>query len=268
MDHIPECAMTLQNDLADKIKIVANKVSHVCWSADYQLAALRAAMMHGDVFSFICFDHVVKLFLPFAGSDWIQQKILIDGGFYEFALLKEMRKEIPRGAVVVDAGGNIGNHSCFFSLFCNASVIHVFEPQRIAFGILKRNMELNRCRNVIPHNEALGSAPGQVSFVDQMIANCGSLSFVPAEMSENSYPATTVDLLGLDRLDFMKIDVEGAEYGVLCGAEQTISKFHPTIFMEFKPDAPAYAQTKEFLDRNGYVLARQFGINCIFKSRS
>lgn len=263
-------------DLTDKVKMIAGVVGDIRWSLGevrwntaYALAAAKQLSTRKNIFEFDCNDRNVRLYLPYANSDWISQRILISGSFYEFEYLKEMVKEIPADAVVVDAGGNLGNHSVYFSMFSKAREIHVFEPQKLVFQILERNLKLNGCRNVVAHNVALGAAPGHIQLYDQMPGNSGSTEFREASVGEDAYPVETIDALDLPRLDFMKIDVEGAELGVLKGAEKTIAKFKPALFMELKPTSPDYGATKEFLDRHGYVIAKTFAkINHVLRVKT
>lgn len=58
----------------------------------------------------------------------------------------------------------------------------------------------------------------------------------------------------LSRLDWIKIDVEGAECEVLCGLKETISKYKPKIIIEIFYEN--FEEIKRFLDKNGYGLIR------------
>jgi hypothetical protein len=77
---------------------------------------------------FVSFDRRVKLHLPFAAQDRLQSIILKTTQFFEFPLLKMIGEFVDSKSVVVDAGANIGNHSVFFSLICNAKAVYAFEP--------------------------------------------------------------------------------------------------------------------------------------------
>src|SRR5262249_41491326 len=74
---------------------------------------------------------------------------------------------------------------------------------------------------------------------------------------------------GVTRVDAIKIDVEGAEYLVLKGAQQTLDRFHPMLLVEvverqLKAMGTSSAQVKEFLRAHGYREGRHDDLNVEF----
>ena len=67
-------------------------------------------------------------------------------------------------------------------------------------------------------------------------------------------PATTIDDLGLQRCDVLKIDVEGMEAAVADGARRTIAAFKPMVFYEDNGDAGSRADltSPSFMEEFGY----------------
>jgi FkbM family methyltransferase len=113
-------------------------------------------------------------------------------------------------------------------------MVIAFEPQRIIFQMLCGNVAINAIDNVVAYNMAVGHRTGSVTLprVDYaQPGNFGGVS-VDAAAAGEPVPLVTVDSLGLNRCDFMKIDVEGMEQDVLEGAHDTLRRFRPRLYVE------------------------------------
>ncbi len=230
----------------------------------------RSILMKDDVFEFIYYDQKIKFYLPYAGIDYAQSCILSGCNFYEEEYLRFCLQFIDANSVIIDAGANIGNHSLFFGKFCRAEKIYSFEPQRNVFEILKKNIDLNQIDNVTLHNCALGEACGFSEISNAQSTKLGEVSYKPCNDEKcNSINTISVDSLLLKRLDFMKIDVEGAQLSVLKGASRTIDEFHPLVWIEMNQAASPESYSREnevelptkFLQSKGYVLKTKMGPN-------
>jgi len=154
--------------------------------------------------------------------------------------------------VILDIGANIGVHSLFFSAIAGPrGRIHAFEAQRIVFQMLMGNLALNSIENVVGHGVALGSAPGtlQLPPVDYTkpwnFAGMGLVTESPdpqfahgtaeraAADKHESIAVITLDSLKLERVDFIKLDVEGMEESVLRGAARTLDITRPLMQVEW-----------------------------------
>jgi FkbM family methyltransferase len=140
---------------------------------------------------------------------------------------------VQPGEVVIDVGSAIGSYT-LPALACGAIVIAMC-PQRIQAAQLLDNIAVNegfgeRCI-MIPCG--LYDRSGWL-WCDG--ANYHFLDHEPAEDRRNAetFPVMRLDDLDLEspRLDWIKIDVEGAEAKVLAGAEQTIRRFRPRLLVE------------------------------------
>jgi FkbM family methyltransferase len=122
-------------------------------------------------------------------------------------------KERP---TIIDCGSNIGISVLFFKTLYPKAQIVAFEPSSTAFSLLKQNLESNRIENVILHQSALTNVEGTVELRSD---NPASLTASIVEERAGAYSETvkTVRLSELiDRdIDFLKIDVEGAERLIL-----------------------------------------------------
>ncbi len=194
----------------------------------------------------------VKFFLPdlnLVHGEFIQNRIFLERDYFEIYHLSILKEYIKKNAVIIDIGANIGNHTIFFAKECNARKVYTFEPTFKTFQILKENIRINRIDQiVIPMNVALGSKDSNVEIIVDA-SDAGS-----NRVEENMRGDTVMNKLDSlsihDRIDFIKIDVEGYEYEVLMGAEQTIIKDKPDIFIEIFD--VNYDKVHSLLSRLGY----------------
>jgi FkbM family methyltransferase len=218
-----------------------------------------AALGPERIFEFLYADKIFRMYLPFANTDLIQRYILMHGHFFELSHLTVVQEMIPPKAVVIDAGANIGNHTLFFAEICGAGRVYSFEPLRETFRILERNIALNRLINVTPVNAALGEQPGRARLGAYTAANIGKSSFQAG--GEGGYEMTSIDTLGLERLDFLKMDVEGGHVPALRGARETIVRCRPLILIELRQNHGEFASGAATLESMGYRLKQSLGPN-------
>ncbi len=158
---------------------------------------------------------------------------------YETELLENLVKE---GMAVLDIGAHIG----YFTLILSKAVgesgaVYAFEPEPKNFSLLSRNIELNKKQNVRLFPLALSNAVGKIKlFLDT--ANLGNMSLALSNIpaidleGEIEVETTTLDafLLG-KKIDFIKMDVQGAEGLVIAGGEEMLKNNKLKILMEFWP---------------------------------
>jgi len=170
------------------------------------------------------------------------------GMYAEQSILdKELKPIIIASEFILDIGGHVGYHSIGYSRINPNAKIITFEAQSRMFTLLDQNVKDNNLQaNIIVHNKAVGHEVGQINLstfiTDGPNANTNieygterelNLGGVSIGVNGELVEMITIDSLMLDKIDYIKIDVEGAESLVLLGGEQTIKKHHPVICFEY-----------------------------------
>lgn len=144
--------------------------------------------------------------------------------------LESERPGLCRGAIALDLGANIGNHSLFFS--DHFKQVHAFEPNPRTFRVLALNAELTG--NITCHQLGLSDAAGAAHFQVNP-SNIGASRLVPSATRESiEVSLVTLDSVvrGVADIKLIKIDVEGHDYAALVGAKETIVSHKPIILFE------------------------------------
>ncbi len=150
------------------------------------------------------------------------------------------RSSIKPGMKVLDIGANIGFFTLLFSdLAGSAGSVTAFEPDPENFRLLLKNTGANGCANVRCEQKAVTQASGSVRLFfseehrgDHRVFDSGD------GRASLDVPSASVDeLLGPGgRADFIKMDIQGAEYGAVLGMERTIRNSPGLkMFCEFSP---------------------------------
>ena len=163
----------------------------------------------------------------------------------EFAFLNRFLKP---GMVFVDVGANDGYYTLFAARRVGASgrVVAV-EPSSRERVNLQRNLDRNGFGEVRVVAAALGAAAGEADLRLAQGVHSGHNTlgkFAHDDVVAASLErvrVTTLDTitaeLGLDRVDFVKIDVEGAEAGVVAGAREVLTTMRPLMLLEINDGA-------------------------------
>lgn len=196
----------------------------------------------------------------------------------ELHIIKEIMRALRgtrQNLVALDIGANIGIHSVILSKEVGEKGrVFAFEAQRIVFNMLAGNIALNSIGNVHCYHNAVSDSKGSINipqFDYGKPLSFGSIEFggrqiedigqQPRNDPENQELVSTVavDELGLNQIDFIKIDVEGMEMNVLQGAEKSIARFRPFMLVEYlKSDKNLLVQ---WLIQAGYDIYSGIGGN-------
>lgn len=161
---------------------------------------------------------------------------------WEPHLHKIFEKYVNKESIVLEGGCHIGTHSVKLSML--SKKLYCFEPLKESNELLKKNILKNNCTNTEIFNDALSDVEGISNFAWMPFYNLGASGLddnpmgVPAgdilTNDNEKYPikTVTIDSLNLNKLDFIKLDVEGYEPRVINGGINTIKKYKPIITLE------------------------------------
>lgn len=175
------------------------------------------------------------------GDRYVSRGCLLDD--YEPVETGFVRAVLKPGDVFVDVGANLG----WFTLLASTTVgeqghIYAFEPRDETGGYLEKTISLNRLQHQVTlYRCALSDTDGEAPLAwGEGTDNPGGsfLADRSSALGMTSQPVLMrpLDGLALDRVDFMKVDVEGAELRVFRGARSTIERSRPVILSELSPE--------------------------------
>jgi FkbM family methyltransferase len=168
--------------------------------------------------------------------------IIRSTGSYEPHVMEAIIDKVPVGGTFIDMGANIGVHSLLAALRSGREgKVLALEASPVTFPILVDNLASAGCPGAVAVNVAVWDAPGIIAF--SHIPHIIGGSHVNPTADENwqvfTVPCDSLDNLaekaGLERVDLIKIDVEGSEIRALLGAQATLSRYKPPIIVEFNP---------------------------------
>lgn len=183
-------------------------------------------------------------------------------GFQEQGEKKLVRSFLPKDAVILDIGANVGFWSRYIARICPDGCIFAFEPSQKTFNLLLANCL--HFKNIHPLHIALSDIAGKAFLSEDLSSDVRHL------MQGNEGKGELIDVLTLDiwaqvnicRLDFIKLDVEGAELRVLKGAAKIIQHYKPAILFEYIPEneirfgVENLREIVQFLRELGYDVKR------------
>ena len=155
-----------------------------------------------------------------------------------------LTKLVKKGDVVFDVGANFGWYSCHFAqLVDETGQVHIFEPTNV-MEELKNNLMLNRFKAKCVLNQiALGQNEGiEFLFIPKKLgtafASLREHSYAADKSVKINVPVKKLDdyisVNKINKIDFIKMDVEGSEYSVLKGAENVLKQYSPVILLELQ----------------------------------
>lgn len=202
-------------------------------------------------------------------NDSFYQQRIANAGPYQKQNLIALRELVPKARTILDIGMNIGMNTIEYATF--ADIVHGFEPTPQTYNMAIKNIELNKdnfaiknwfdkhdinantkpTAEIITHNFGLGNTPG---FFDILIKKdnaghnhidnidvplrSGKARSRKKEPEKVTVEVKTVDSLEINDIDIIKVDVEGYEFPVVLGAEDTIVTQKPIVQLEMVEGQP------------------------------
>jgi len=170
-------------------------------------------------------------------DDGVEESIYYTGT-YEKGTLSVIKKILNKGDVFIDVGANIGLMSIFASsLVSDTGKIIAFEPNPTTMRILKSNIELNGLSNIETSDYAIGNTQQASKIYERKDLNRGCASLIETEKEAEVYDIQIIPLSiffkSQQRIDLIKIDIEGYELEALEGAmDVLLGKDPPKLIVE------------------------------------
>ncbi|MCA8903272.1 MAG: FkbM family methyltransferase [Hyphomonas sp.] len=163
-----------------------------------------------------------------------------------------------RGDICLHLGASDGRHSFLLSQIVGPNgIVHAYEPSAYSYKVMRRLLKWHKISNVFPHNYAIGAADG-VTVLNVPRKKSGHLGRAYAvvgdaargseeilatadetEFDRQTTQVTSLDsivsTLGLDHVDFVRCDIEGAECLMIEGGDRTIKTTLPSFLIEIHP---------------------------------
>jgi len=162
-------------------------------------------------------------------------KDILSGTVWEEHIINFLNRNITENDVFIDVGSNYGWHSLLASKKCKR--VYSFEPQKEICNIQELNIKQNNIKNIELFNIGLGNENTSsfmpcvdysltainINFGDQSISTSG-----------NEISIKKLDSIINEKINYIKIDVQGYEKFVLEGARNLINEYHPILIVEFE----------------------------------
>jgi hypothetical protein len=155
-------------------------------------------------------------------------------GLYETEIASYFKSFSSAGGCLYDVGANHGYYTLAYSRFAGAARVYAFEPDQ---------QESARCREAITRNRP----DSKIEVFDL---------FIGRTVNERERQETLDDLVfvkGFDAPTLIKMDVEGAEYEILCGAVKVLAECKPKLIVEVHSPR-LETDCKVLLERSGYAV--------------
>jgi len=207
----------------------------------------------------------------YSDDSFYQQRIASAGPYQKKNLIR-LRDLRPNARTIIDVGANIGMNSIEYATW--GKTVHAFEPTPQTFSMLERTVALAKGQTdakgwypdatspdgvadstvkgeIHCHQYALSSAPGKTQIIIKkdnaghnyldnlhLPTRTGMIRTRPTDPPTQDVEMKTLDSYNFEDVDIIKVDVEGHEFDVVLGAEQTITKWRPIVQLEMVEHQP------------------------------
>jgi FkbM family methyltransferase len=193
--------------------------------------------------------------------------ILVIWEIWKAKVYDDPRFPIQPDDVIVDIGAHIGGFAVRAAKQAHRGKVFAYEASSKNFAMLSENCQLNHANNLHIHNMAISDQRGEMKFF--MPGDNGALGSL---MQETKSPmeivrsTTLADLIfenNIAQIDYLKMDVEGAEYDILLScSDETLSKVQKIVleYHEFTGHHHSHIDLMERLKSHGFQVSVEAGI--------
>lgn len=187
-------------------------------------------------------------------TDPLMTRLLESGVYNQASDIALVSRFVNGDTIFADIGAHIGSFTVPIARI--ARVVHCFEPVPRTLEFLKNNIDLNQLSNVEIHPYGLGTRTAEYA-----VSICPTDGGSNSLLEEGAGRKVSVKKLDdvLERVDVIKIDVEGMEVGALQGGQRLLREYQPIIFSEvnykqMRSHKSSPAQLENLLRDLGYDL--------------
>lgn len=189
-------------------------------------------------------------------TTFLGQCLFREGGFEDAEIdFFAQRLRALEAPVVLDVGANIGWHAARWATRVPRARIHAFEPSERARRYLDANLQANGVgERVTVVSQALSDQPGRGAFYECRDPAYSSLQDTQRNpvAAQHEVDVGTLDeycaRVAVSQVSLVKIDVEGLEFQVLRGAERTLRRWRPDLFVEIDQRNLGAVRAEEVID--------------------
>lgn len=205
-------------------------------------------------------------------DDWIQQQIYFLGE-YEKPEIDYLYETLKPGSVFVDVGANIGlfslNASNIVGLDGKVIAFEAFKPNYIKFN---DNIKINNFTNIIAENKAISNQNSTIEILyNESEKNVGMAStylknFTSKELVECFSLDHYLKEKMINKVDLIKIDIEGGEFNALLGMNRILSELKPKVLIEINQVAlenSGHSENEiiELFKKYNYKMLKKLSVN-------
>ena len=212
----------------------------------------RKMLIYRSILNYLCVGLRVKVRgVWYVMNDYENLVVL---PFYAYWMWDYLKPQ--KGDVFLDVGAHVGKYTLQVAkIVGEKGLVVAIEPDPANYAVLKRNMEMNNARNVIAINVAAWHCDTKLKIYlfESSLGNSVKSDF---GLGSKEIEARALDgvlqEIGVNRVDWIKINVEGAELETLRGLENTLRNFYPKVIAEIWHDYVGEVTT--FISKIGYSM--------------
>ncbi len=216
-------------------------------------------------------------------GEWIQQHIFFFG-VYDEKGIAFIKKQLKPGDIFLDIGANLGTYSlsaagCLDRL--KGGMVYAFEPVPYIFERLVRHIEINKADHIVPGKLAIYNETTKLDLYVSDRENIGMSSILHHDTESGEVVEAEairmddfIEANRINKVDLVKMDIEGAELFALQGMVNTLQKHRPALLIEISENVLGansdqgreifelmqhYGYAPYFIEQSGDVVPMQPG---------